>query len=268
MQEGIEARGDGAGGDACQSCQRAEDGGVVCMPITGQGKTFGVLQLLYGGRFGELPPVLTNQQEFEQMCDLAGVVCRTIGQHLANINLRRRLYDESWRDPLTGLLNRRGLEKFAASEMGRLIAEGEPMAVLMMDVDGFKGVNDRFGHDVGDFVLEAVGRTILGQCRSRDIVCRLGGDEFLVALPAAGLEVARQRAEAIREGVARLAESREDLSALGVTLSVGGRDVSGRRCGLGSGGRRRRRGPLCGQGCGQEPGRCQPGAGQAPSLKT
>lgn len=213
--------GGGKGADSCQGCRMAGGDGVVCVPVTGQGKTFGVLQLLYGGPFGDLPPALKSKSEFEQMCNLADVVCRGIGQHLTNISLRRRLYDESWRDPLTGLLNRRGLEKISASEMGRMAAGGETMAVLMMDVDGFKGVNDSFGHEVGDFVLEFIGRTIKEQCRSRDIICRLGGDEFLVALPSAGIEIARKRADGIRVGVAKLAESRKDLTALAVTLSVG-----------------------------------------------
>ncbi len=214
-------RGDTPCPGGCDSCRWEGAEGMLCIPITGQGKTYGVLQLVYGGLYGDLPQALETKTEFDQMCHLAGVVCRTIGQHLANIGLRRRLYDESWRDPLTGLLNRRGLERFASTEMGRLTAEGECMAVLMMDVDDFKGVNDRYGHEVGDFVLEAVGRSILAQCRTRDIVCRLGGDEFLVALPSAGLDVARERAEAIREGVAELASSRHDLTAINVTLSVG-----------------------------------------------
>ncbi len=207
--------------DGCEPCRWEGAEGMVCVPITGQGKSFGILQLIYGGPYGDLPQALESQAEFDQMCHLAGVVCRTIGQHLANIGLRRRLYDESWRDPLTGLLNRRGLERFVNTEMTRLIAEGDRMAVLMMDIDGFKGVNDRYGHEVGDFVLEAVGRTILAQCRTRDIVCRLGGDEFLVALPSAEMEVARERAEAIRKGVAEFTQSRDDLADLGVTLSVG-----------------------------------------------
>ena len=207
--------------DGCESCRWEGAEGMVCVPITGQGKTYGVLQLLYGGRFGDLPQTLASKSEFDQMCHLAGVVCRTIGQHLANIGLRRRLYDESWRDPLTGLLNRRGLDRFVDREMARLIAEGDRMAVLMMDVDGFKGVNDKFGHEIGDSVLEAVGRSILAQCRTRDIVCRLGGDEFLVALPSAGLDVARERAEMIRMGVIDLAATRRDLAVVDVTLSVG-----------------------------------------------
>lgn len=206
---------------ACGDCPLAEADGVLCMPVTGHEKTFGVLQIAYGGSYGKLPPALKNRLAFEEMSRLIGEVCRSIGRHLENIGLRSQLCDEAWRDPLTGLLNRRGLEQVSNEEMARISQGGEHLAVMMMDVDEFKGINDTFGHEVGDSVLEFVGQTIQEQCRGGDITCRLGGDEFLIALPAASIDIARAKGEAIRSTVANLQPLRQRFPALNVTLSVG-----------------------------------------------
>jgi|GEM_PF-4997826 len=205
----------------CDGCGRPGADGVICLPVAGQGKTFGVLHMRYGGVYGDLPGALNNRLEFDNLLRLAGEVGRGIGQHLANVGLRRQLYDESWRDPLTNLLNRRGLQKVASHEMARVAEEGETMAVMMMDLDEFKSINDRLGHDVGDAILEFIGQAIQNQCRAGDILCRLGGDEFLVALPSAGIEIARRRGEALRAVVADLGPLRDRFPELTVTLSVG-----------------------------------------------
>jgi diguanylate cyclase (GGDEF)-like protein len=205
---------------SCGGCSLTDAEGVLCMPVTGGGKTYGVFQLAYGGAFGKLPSALKNRLEFDQMSALTAEVCRGIGRHLANVGLKRKLTDESMRDPLTGLLNRRGLERIA-EHLTPAGAEGEAMAVMMMDVDSFKEINDGFGHDAGDSVLEFVGRTITEKCRDGDITCRFGGDEFLVALPAADIEAARLKGEAIRSAVANLGGLRLNYPDLNVTLSIG-----------------------------------------------
>ncbi|MCG8509182.1 MAG: GGDEF domain-containing protein, partial [Rhodospirillales bacterium] len=210
------------GGQAsCGGCPLDGADGVLCVPVSAGGKTFGMMQFVYGGPFGKLPSALKNRLEFDHMTKLAEDVCRTIAQHLDNVGLRRKLADESVRDPLTGLLNRRGLDQMRNGAVARIMDSGGPLAVMMMDVDEFKDINDTFGHDVGDSVLSLVGRAIAEQCRSGDITCRLGGDEFLIALPAAGVDIAKARGEAIRRVVADLGSLRADHPALNVTLSVG-----------------------------------------------
>jgi diguanylate cyclase (GGDEF)-like protein len=92
---------------------------------------------------------------------------------------RDRLHSLANSDPLTGLLNRRGLDEVLAKALGHATAE-RLLAVYMLDLDAFKPVNDRFGHDVGDALLREVATRLRGTTRTRDAVARLGGDEFVV----------------------------------------------------------------------------------------
>ncbi len=99
-------------------------------------------------------------------------------------------------DPLTGILNRRGLLAQLQKTLAQARRASEPVAVLMLDLDGFKPINDELGHAVGDEVLAAVAQALAGCARVEDSIGRLGGDEFVVILPradAAGAEVVMQR---------------------------------------------------------------------------
>ena len=115
--------------------------------------------------------------------------------------LRAELAEEAVRDPLTGLHNRRHLDQVLA---GGLDTTGidESLAVITLDIDHFKAVNDRFGHAAGDTVLTAVARLLQASVRDGDTAVRLGGEEFLVLLPGADREQAVLRAEEMRRGVA------------------------------------------------------------------
>ena len=133
--------------------------------------------------------------------------------------LRAELAEEAVRDPLTGLHNRRHLDQVLA---GGPDAAGpdEGLAVITLDIDHFKAVNDRFGHAAGDTVLTAVARLLQASVRDGDTAVRLGGEEFLVLLPGADRRQAVLRAEEVRRGVAAV------VHALGgeriqVTVSAG-----------------------------------------------
>jgi diguanylate cyclase (GGDEF)-like protein len=94
-------------------------------------------------------------------------------------------------DDLTGLGNRRSLMEELKREVGRSGRTGAPLALLMVDLDWFKQVNDRFGHEVGDVVLQLFGHAMRAATRDdQDLLFRNGGDEFLVLLPDTGLEQA------------------------------------------------------------------------------
>ena len=108
------------------------------------------------------------------------------------------------RDPLTGLGNRRGLEAALARESGLARRHGDPLSLLMVDVDRFKRINDRFGHLAGDRVLRAVARCIAGCARRSDLVFRYGGEEFCVVLGRTGPEGARRLAGRVRAAVGAL----------------------------------------------------------------
>ncbi len=107
-------------------------------------------------------------------------------------------------DPLTGVLNRRGLLIHLQKTMAHARRSCEPCAVLMLDLDGFKAVNDRFGHQVGDEVLVAVGKALVATARCEDSVARLGGDEFVMVLPKADAAGAARVVERIRHTLSGL----------------------------------------------------------------
>jgi diguanylate cyclase (GGDEF)-like protein len=106
-----------------------------------------------------------------------------------------RLRHLSHHDPLTQLLNRRGLEHALAQERQRQRRHGRPMALLALDLDHFKSINDRHGHGAGDQVLVQVAALLRAQCRGGDLAARTGGEEFLMLLPDTDLAGARQAAE-------------------------------------------------------------------------
>jgi diguanylate cyclase (GGDEF)-like protein len=115
--------------------------------------------------------------------------------------LERELKELSIRDPLTGCLNRRYLEETAKLEFARATRSRSPIGLLMIDVDHFKRFNDRFGHEVGDLVLRAVAESFREHVRDSDLVCRFGGEEFVVLLPGASPEQTVERGEDLRRAV-------------------------------------------------------------------
>ena len=132
-----------------------------------------------------------------------------------------RAHHLSMRDPLTGLYNRRYLEETMGRELPRARRLGESVGVIVIDIDHFKRLNDTFGHDAGDFVLERTGELLRAATRNSDIACRFGGEEFAVILPGATLLVARNRAEAIRAALESLKIEFEGTPLGPVTVSAG-----------------------------------------------
>jgi diguanylate cyclase (GGDEF)-like protein/PAS domain S-box-containing protein len=113
--------------------------------------------------------------------------------------LQSELREQALRDPLTGLYNRRHLGDAMDREMARMQREKQPLSTIIMDIDHFKKVNDKHGHQIGDQFLTEIAKVIAGHARSSDIACRYGGEEFLLVLPGATLKTAMKRAELIRE---------------------------------------------------------------------
>lgn len=124
-------------------------------------------------------------------------------------------------DALTGLRNRRCMEENLPRLLQRAQTDGAPVGVIMLDIDHFKRFNDRFGHEGGDAVLRAISEFLAAHVRAEDIVCRFGGEEFLVVLPGADLAHTRERAEHFcREGPAL--QVKNGGRTLGpITLSLG-----------------------------------------------
>ncbi len=122
-------------------------------------------------------------------------------------------------DPLTDVLNRRGLQAGLRPHLNAQ-AVGARMGVLMLDLDFFKSINDRFGHDGGDFVLQQLALTLEQCVRSSDLVARLGGEEFIVVLPGSSLEASAAQAERIRLRIADMSLD-QLLPGLRITASIG-----------------------------------------------
>jgi diguanylate cyclase (GGDEF)-like protein len=119
----------------------------------------------------------------------------------------QKLQEQAISDPLTGLYNRRYLNEFLPRELARSGRNATPVAVILIDLDQFKRVNDSFGHEAGDIVLSAVGKLLKGKVRGSDIACRYGGEEFALILPETGAEAATRRAEDIRLAISFLETS-------------------------------------------------------------
>jgi two-component system cell cycle response regulator len=149
-------------------------------------------------------------------------------------NIRQKLYADRLRqsvqqsiemalyDSLTGLNNRRSLERRLPAMIETARARGAPLTMMVLDIDHFKRVNDTYGHDVGDRVLKGFGAELRDTVRSGDLICRLGGEEFVVVMPGADAAEAARIAERAR----RTTESREFLvdgaaASVSITVSIG-----------------------------------------------
>ena len=129
----------------------------------------------------------------------------TLRARLAEIEgLQHNLESQANRDPLTGLFNRRYLESTTERELARGRREGIPVTLLLLDLDHFKSINDRYGHAVGDEVLRQFGALLQGGTRREDVPCRLGGEEFVLLLPGMSVANALARGEEIRRRVEAL----------------------------------------------------------------
>lgn len=115
-----------------------------------------------------------------------------------NFQQRERLAQEARQDPLTGLANRRYFDEWAQGACALARRHHKPLCVLILDLDFFKQINDRYGHDGGDAVLKQVACTLQGELRSSDISARFGGEEFVIAMPHTAAEKAAEVAERIR----------------------------------------------------------------------
>jgi diguanylate cyclase (GGDEF)-like protein len=134
--------------------------------------------------------------------------------------LQAQLREQAHRDPLTGLYNRRYLDATLARELARSAREAQPLSLMLIDIDHFKQVNDRYGHQAGDEVLKQLAALLNEQARSTDVVCRFGGEEFLLLLPNMPQDMALERAEHWRANFAALTVPC-GLVQVQATLSIG-----------------------------------------------
>ncbi len=183
----------------------------LCLPMIAQGEILGVLHL--ENRAIEYPA--GSIQQFSQ------TVTDSIALAMANLKLRESLRQQSIRDPLTGLFNRRYLEESLDRELRRATRNNTRIGLILLDLDHFKVLNDTYGHATGDQLLQELGGFLRGHIRGGDLACRIGGEEFLLLLPEASLEVTCQRAEEVLEGIRDLQIQNQPALSEPLTLSAG-----------------------------------------------
>ena len=202
------------GDPVCHHVTQAIPGGYLCVPLIAQGETLGVFHLRPGSPAEEPDPGAGGRKD-----QLALTVAEDLALALANLRLRETLRSQAIRDPLTGLFNRRYLEETMERELNRVKRQGISLGMIMMDLDHFKQYNDTFGHSAGDELLSALGILLKSQIRGEDIACRYGGEEFLLILPGASMEIALERAENLRQAVKEMHLHHQGLKP--TTLSLG-----------------------------------------------
>lgn len=204
----------------CALTSDAQARTTICAPLVAQGESFGVLQLRLADPDRNIASGLSTAA-LDARRELAVMLAEQAALGLANIQLWDTLREQAIRDPLTGLFNRRYMEEAIEREPRFTARPDYPIGVIMLDIDHFKTINDTYGHAAGDAVLRRVGRLLLTSVRAEDIVCRYGGEEFVLVLPRAPVEVARARAEQIRAHVSEIYIEHNGRPLPPITISAG-----------------------------------------------
>lgn len=204
----------------CPHIRHAVTGPYLCIPMMAQGETLGLLHLEMAQE-SRFMPSDTKERVRSHKRRFASAVAEDMALALANFRLRNTLYFQSIHDPLTGLFNRRYMEELLDKELLRTARKESSLGLIMIDIDYFKEVNDRFGHEAGDVFLHELGIFLQRNIRGGDYACRYGGEEFLIILPEATLESTRERAEQLLERARKMSIAYRDQTIGAVTLSMG-----------------------------------------------
>jgi diguanylate cyclase (GGDEF)-like protein/PAS domain S-box-containing protein len=206
-------------GIVCEHIDRSVAAIYLCVPMVAHGETLGVLHLRYDLDARDNSEV--DQKTRESQKRLAVAAASQIAVSLANLRLRETLRDQSIRDPLTGLFNRRFMQESLDKELQRAKRKQRSLSLIFLDLDHFKRFNDAFGHDAGDSVLQSMADIFRMHFRAEDVICRYGGEEFAVILPESSIQDALKRAEALRLATKDLKLVHRGVLLDPVTLSVG-----------------------------------------------
>lgn len=193
------------------------DAAYLCLPIIAHGDTVGLLHIRFGGRNAQAGTSCMD----EDACAFAVQCSEQISLAIANVKLRDELRDQSTRDPLTGLYNRRFFFDSCRQALHQAGRSGHPVSVISLDADHFKRFNDTHGHDAGDTVLRSLSDLLGSLFQGAEVVARLGGEEFSVLLPGCTTEQAALRANQMRQRVEELRIRYRDLDLPRMTISAG-----------------------------------------------
>jgi diguanylate cyclase (GGDEF)-like protein len=199
----------------CRHVPASVVGGCLCIPMIAQGEVLGVLHLRHDhDAAGSASTAPLNER-----------MAVTLGEHIAlaliNLKLQETLRNQSIRDPLTGLFNRRYMEETLEREVRRAQRARGRLGVVMLDLDHFKRFNDTSGHEAGDLLLREVGAVLNAHIRGGDLACRYGGEEFTLIFPEMPMDSICQRVETLRLAVKDLNVRHRGQSLESVTVSAG-----------------------------------------------
>lgn len=192
----------------------ARDEGIrclICLPLSSRSDKLGVVYFYRKDRDSFDP------EEIELLVTFA----RLAAQAVQNAQLHARVDREARIDSLTGLLNRRAFDRCLDDEQKRAQRYKKPYALMLIDIDHFKRINDSYGHPAGDAVLKALGCVFTEQCRDVDIVARYGGEEYAVILPEISGGTAKSVAERVRRAVFGTPFKLPDGREIDVTVTIG-----------------------------------------------
>lgn len=185
-------------------------GGYICFPMTLSDEIFGVVTVIFGrSKFSQ-----ESQTVFARFIDNMTLA-------LSNLRLRESLLELSMHDYLTGLFNRRYMEETLKKEIAKATREKSNIGLIMFDIDHFKNFNDSYGHEAGDNILINTGKFLKEHFREGDIICRFGGEEFLIILIGASKEFTLNRAENLRQKFKNLPTNLEKKFIGHIEISVG-----------------------------------------------
>jgi diguanylate cyclase (GGDEF)-like protein/PAS domain S-box-containing protein len=213
------------------SAHWSEKGGVVCghlkgsafpqhlcVPVVAQGEGLGILQL----QFASEKPAESGQENHRAAQErMAITLAGQLALSLASLNLQAKLRQQSIRDPLTGFFNRRFMQEAFDRELVRSRRKNVGLAVLFADLDHFKQFNDSYGHEAGDRLLQQLADIFRANFRADDVICRYGGEEFVIIMPESSGQDAAWRAEELRKSVETHAFTCRGEVITGVTISIG-----------------------------------------------
>ncbi len=205
---------------ACSHVRVSGAMNFLCVPLIAHGETLGVLYV-EDKKSLLAPSPQAVQYEHATLKRRSIAVAERVALALANLKLRELLRNQSIRDPLTGLYNRRFLEESLNRELQRAKRAGRNLSLVMLDLDHFKHFNDTFGHQVGDILLKEVAGVIKGRVRAGDLACRYGGEEFSLILADADTEGTHKCVESIREAVKHLSIYDRGQTLGTITVSAG-----------------------------------------------
>jgi diguanylate cyclase (GGDEF)-like protein/PAS domain S-box-containing protein len=204
----------------CPHLEDPKEVSCLCVPLVAQGDTLGVLQIQYD-RSGSNTGAEPSETMHDSQQRLAVAMGGRVALSLAGLLLRETLRDQSIRDSLTGLFNRRFMGEALGRELQRAKRRNHSVVVVFLDLDHFKRFNDVYGHDAGDTVLRAMAKLFQQHFRGDDVICRYGGEEFAIILPESGGEDAAKRVEELRETARGLKITYQEQVLETVTFSIG-----------------------------------------------